>query len=91
MRINALLLRLHHAGHMEQGQLEKCWRVVGRRGSVFQCGIYAEIYHVEVRLTYGENAGVVQSRLVADLHAGRNLAQRWLRTVLEIEGMEEAQ
>ncbi len=75
---------------MEEAELEQCWRVVGRNGSVFECAIYLEGYYVEVRLSYGRNAGVVQSRLVADLDAGRKLAQQWLQKVLEIEGLEEA-
>jgi hypothetical protein len=75
---------------MEDALLEKCWRVVGRSGSVIQCGIYPGEYQIEVRLTYGENAGAVQSRLVPDLEAGRKLAQQWLRTVLQVESAEEA-
>jgi hypothetical protein len=74
----------------EYGQLEKCWRVVGRTGSEFQCGIYPDGHHLEVRVSYGDNAGVMQSRLVGDIHAGRKLAHQWLRTVLEVERFEEA-
>ena len=73
----------------ENGPLEKCWRVVGRTGSVFQCGIYPDGHHLEVRVSYGDNAGVMQSRLVEDIHAGRKLAHQWLRTVLEVERFEE--
>jgi hypothetical protein len=69
-------------------QLEKCWRVVGPTGSVFQCGIYPG-HHLEVRVSYGDNAGVMQSRLVGDVHAGRKLAHQWLRTVLDVERSEE--
>ena len=74
----------------EDGPLEKCWRVVGRTGSEFQCGIYLDGYHLEVRVSYGDNAGVMQSRLVGDIDAGRKLAHQWLRTVLEVERFEEA-
>ena len=74
----------------KNGQLEKCWRVVGPTGSVFQCGIYPDGHHLEVRVSYGDNAGVVQSELVGDIDAGRKLAHHWLRTVLEVERAEEA-
>jgi hypothetical protein len=73
----------------ENGPLEKCWRVVGRTGSEFQCGIYPDGYHLEVRVSYGDNVGVMQSRLVGDIQAGRKLAHQWLRTVLECANSEQ--
>jgi hypothetical protein len=71
-------------------QQERCWRVVGPTGSVFQCSIYPGGRHLEVRVSYGDNSGVMQSRLVGDVCTGRKLAHQWLRTVLEVERSEES-
>ena len=69
----------------ENSQLEKCWRVIGRTGSVFQCDIYPDGDRIEVRISCDDIAGVTQSRLVCDIQAGRKLAHQWLRRVLEVE------
>ena len=65
--------------------LEVCWRMRGRSGCVFKCGIYVtmpNLLEIAVIRCDGRDVSLVFSQPVKDIDVARKLAECWRQTVL---------
>ena len=76
---------------MADHKVETCWRVVGGNGDEYRCGIHRGTALLDVRVTFGppDSEQCVHSELVEDIAYAREVANDWLRKVLELEAFRQ--
>ena len=82
---NSTAERLAASSRMEGVLLEVCWRMRGRSGYVFKCGIYVAMpYLVQavVIVDDGRDLSLVSSHTVQDIEVARKLAESARQIVL---------
>ena len=74
---------------MANSLIETCWRLRARSGYEFRCELYRVGEHVELRVSYGDDQ-LVHGEPTSGIEAARQLAQGWLRKVIELQDFHEA-
>lgn len=74
---------------MANSLVETCWRVRGRSGHEFRCELYQVGSHLQLRVSYGDDA-LVHAEPTSGIDAARELAQEWLRKTIALQEFSES-